>query len=256
MGASVTTETDVPHKTYVPTVNISEIYGPVIQGEGWRIGGPTVFVRTGGCDYRCEWCDSLYAVLPEYRDEWQAMTPDDIIDKVVELLPEGTKTGHMTLSGGNPVIQNARAMGDLLDAARRNHIRVGVETQGTRFSTWTYLVNDMTISPKPPSSGNVTPYGEDSAIERYIENVEKVHVSLKIVVFNDADWQYAKLVHMRFPDTRMYVQVGTDVGEDTRDSLLNKLDELQQRVISDAGMQDVFALPQLHVVMKGHARGI
>ena len=35
---------------------ISEIYGPVVQGEGALIGQPTVFVRAGGCDYRCRWC--------------------------------------------------------------------------------------------------------------------------------------------------------------------------------------------------------
>src|SRR5260370_15944522 len=56
-------------------IRISEIFGPTIQGEGPLIGHPTVFVRTGGCDYRCRWCDTLYAVLPEYRDEWTLMTP-------------------------------------------------------------------------------------------------------------------------------------------------------------------------------------
>ena len=54
-------------------ITISEIYGPVIQGEGAVIGKPTVFVRTGGCDYRCSWCDSPYAVLPEFRGEWRKM---------------------------------------------------------------------------------------------------------------------------------------------------------------------------------------
>ena len=50
-------------------IRISEIFGPTIQGEGPLIGRPSIFVRTGGCDYRCNWCDTLYAVLPEYRDE-------------------------------------------------------------------------------------------------------------------------------------------------------------------------------------------
>jgi organic radical activating enzyme len=48
-------------------IRISKIFGPTIQGEGPLIGRPIVFVRTGGCDYRCSWCDTLYAVLPEYR---------------------------------------------------------------------------------------------------------------------------------------------------------------------------------------------
>ena len=44
--------------TTARTIAISEIFGPTIQGEGALIGKPTVFVRTGGCDYRCSWCDT------------------------------------------------------------------------------------------------------------------------------------------------------------------------------------------------------
>ncbi len=61
------------------SIRISEIFGPTVQGEGPLIGRPTVFVRTGGCDYRCGWCDTLYAVLPEYRDEWTLMAPAEIL---------------------------------------------------------------------------------------------------------------------------------------------------------------------------------
>src|SRR5207247_11308106 len=66
-------------------VRISEIFGPTIQGEGPLIGRPTVFVRTAGCDYRCAWCDTLYAVLPEYRDEWILMSPSQIMARANEL---------------------------------------------------------------------------------------------------------------------------------------------------------------------------
>jgi len=48
-------------------IRVSEIFGPTIQGEGALIGQPTVFVRTGGCDYRCSWCDSLHAVDSRFR---------------------------------------------------------------------------------------------------------------------------------------------------------------------------------------------
>lgn len=61
----------------VPTVTrirIAEIFGPTIQGEGVLIGEPTVFVRTGGCDYRCAWCDSLHAVESRFRHEWKTMS--------------------------------------------------------------------------------------------------------------------------------------------------------------------------------------
>jgi 7-cyano-7-deazaguanosine (preQ0) biosynthesis protein QueE len=81
-------------------IRISEIFGPTIQGEGPLIGRPTVFVRTSGCDYRCSWCDTLYAVLPEYRGEWTQMTASEILARVNELATN--QHVLISLSGGNP----------------------------------------------------------------------------------------------------------------------------------------------------------
>ena len=64
------------------TIRISEIFGPTVQGEGALIGKPTVFVRTGGCDFRCSWCDTLHAVLPAHRHDWSPMTPEEILARV------------------------------------------------------------------------------------------------------------------------------------------------------------------------------
>ncbi len=41
-------------------IPVMEIFGPTIQGEGMVIGQKTMFVRTGGCDYSCSWCDSRF----------------------------------------------------------------------------------------------------------------------------------------------------------------------------------------------------
>lgn len=78
---------------------ISEIYGPVAQGEGVLMGRPTIFVRFGGCDFRCSWCDSLYAVLPEYARTWERKTVGEIVDSILLLIPNGAR-GHVTYSGG------------------------------------------------------------------------------------------------------------------------------------------------------------
>ena len=43
---------------------VIEIFGPTIQGEGSEAGLATHFIRVGGCDYRCSWCDTMYAVDP------------------------------------------------------------------------------------------------------------------------------------------------------------------------------------------------
>lgn len=77
-------------------IRVSEIFGPTIQGEGVLIGQPTVFVRTGGCDYRCSWCDTLHAVDSEYRDQWQPMSVEEIWEEV------------RRLSGGVPLTVSLR----------------------------------------------------------------------------------------------------------------------------------------------------
>ncbi|MBV8650386.1 MAG: radical SAM protein, partial [Alphaproteobacteria bacterium] len=112
-------------------IRISEIFGPTVQGEGLLIGKPTVFVRTGGCDFRCSWCDTLYAVLPEYRRDWRPMTPDEILAEVGRL--SGGEPILVTLSGGNPAIQ---PLGDLIAAGRDQGYGFAMETQGSVFATW------------------------------------------------------------------------------------------------------------------------
>lgn len=91
-------------------LHISEIFGVTVQGEGALIGKPTVFVRIGGCDYRCAWCDTLYAVLPEHRAEWTSMTTQDVFAEVQRL--SSYTPILVTLSGGNPALQSLE---DLLD---------------------------------------------------------------------------------------------------------------------------------------------
>jgi len=106
-GGSCTGERDAQLLGRISTMRksilISEIFGPTVQGEGPLIGRPTVFVRTGGCDYRCAWCDTLYAVLPEHRGEWRLMAPAEIERRIEELA--GNDPVLVTLSGGNPALQ-------------------------------------------------------------------------------------------------------------------------------------------------------
>src|SRR5687767_8277517 len=108
------------------TILVSEIFGPVLQGEGALIGRPTVFVRTGGCDMRCVWCDTLYAVLPEFRDEWQSMMAEEIVERVLHLSQD--KPTLVTLSGGNPALQ---PLEPLLDLGHATGLRFALETQGS-----------------------------------------------------------------------------------------------------------------------------
>jgi 7-carboxy-7-deazaguanine synthase len=234
-------------KPTTKTLPVSEIYGPVCQGEGALIGRPTVFVRLGGCDYRCSWCDSLYAVLPKYVNEWTRMTAGDIVEGVLALGP----CRHVTLSGGNPAIHD---LFDLLVGFDNAGVRTAIETQGTMPKWWLKQIDDVTLSPKPFSSGNMTEFGPGSALSKCIEIAPQS--ILKVVAFTPEDYAYARAVHAQYPSTPFYLQAGTNVGVATRDDLCDALNHWQQTVLADPLMQDVAVLPQLHAVLKGHARGI
>jgi len=243
------------------TIPISELYGPVIQGEGALIGRPTVFVRTGGCDFRCEWCDTLYAVLPEHRAEWTPMTPPAIFSEVLRL--SGGRPILVTLSGGNPALQPLES---LIDLGHAHGFTFALETQGSLARPWFAKLDHLVLSPKPPSSGMKTNW------RRLRECLEcagpQTHVMLKVVVFDEADYQYARQMGATFPDVPLYLQAGnhtppgdTPAGaagappEPDVPGLLARLSWLGQRVIAD-GWNEVTVLPQLHVLLAGNARGV
>ncbi|MFP3380827.1 7-carboxy-7-deazaguanine synthase QueE, partial [Bacillus sp. SIMBA_069] len=84
-------------------------------------------------------------------------------------------------------------------------------TQGSRWQDWFLDIDELTISPKPPSSKMNTDFTVlDQIISNLANRNPENHVSLKVVVFNEEDYQYAKNVHGRYPDIPFYLQVGND----------------------------------------------
>ena len=128
-------------------IRISEIFGPTIQGEGALIGQPTIFVRTGGCDYRCDWCDTLHAVDSEFRHTWKPMSAEDIFAQIETL--SGGKPLMISLSGGNPAIQPLKP---LIALGHAKNYTFALETQGSIAADWFEDLDVLTLSPKPPSS--------------------------------------------------------------------------------------------------------
>ena len=125
------------------TIRVSEMFGPTIQGEGVLIGLPTVFVRTGGCDYRCSWCDSLHAVDSRYRDDWTPMTPQAVWEEVKRL--SGGVPLTVSLSGGNPAIQ---PLGELIRLGHRDGYRFALETQGSVSKDWFADLDVLVLQPQ------------------------------------------------------------------------------------------------------------
>lgn len=229
------------------TIRISEIFGPTIQGEGALIGRPTVFVRTGGCDYRCSWCDTLHAVDSEYRHEWKPMSAAEIFTEVEKL--SGGKALMISLSGGNPAIQN---LAPLIALGKAKGYLFALETQGSIAQDWFADLDILTLSPKPPSSGMTTDWEK---IDQCISAAKDSQTALKFVVFDDADYKYAKDAAARYPHLPVYLQPGNDVGASTQDILNDRLRWLAAQVVDDRWYAAT-VLPQLHVLLWGNQRGV
>lgn len=252
---------------------VAEIFGPTVQGEGRRAGIPCHFVRFGGCDFRCHWCDTPHAVLPEQVAQLPRMDEEQIVDRVKLL--DG-KPKWVVLTGGNPALLDLRY---LVACLFEKGYSVMVETQGSIWRDWLGNVDELCISPKPPSAGTMT---NRRMLQRFLDHaVENMHglatetCYLKVVVFDDADYEYAKAVHHAFPNFDMFLSVGTydeympTVGNPypdtsgfgspirsiTRDVTGRNYRLLAEKVAADPDLRDVRVLPQLHVIAWGAERG-
>lgn len=167
-------------------IPVLEIFGPTIQGEGRVIGRKTMFVRTAGCDYRCSWCDSAFTWDGSAKEDIKLMTAEEIYNQLKKI--GGDRFDHVTISGGNPAL--IKGIQDLVDLFEEKQIYTALETQGSKFQPWMRQINDLTISPKPPSS-NMKPNIDilDSVIEQCIEST----LNLKVVIFDDDDYEFAKM---------------------------------------------------------------
>nr|WP_245402822.1 7-carboxy-7-deazaguanine synthase QueE [Peribacillus muralis] len=235
-----------------------EIFGPTIQGEGMVIGQKTMFVRTAGCDYSCSWCDSAFTWDGSGKEDTVQMTAEEIWTELKRI--GGSGFSFVTISGGNPAL--LKNLNGLIALLHEHEMRIGVETQGSRWQDWFLEIDELTLSPKPPSSGMNTDFTVlDLIMANLADRNPKNHVSLKIVVFNEEDYQYAKHIHRRYPGIPFYLQVGNDDSRTADDQqlisgLLKKYEALIDKVIADDELNDVKVLPQLHTYIWGNKRGV
>ena len=237
-------------------IPVLEIFGPTIQGEGMVVGRKTMFIRTAGCDYRCSWCDSAFTWDGTGKDDIIQMTAEEIWEQLYEI--GGDCFDHVTISGGNPaLLANLR---HFIDLAKKKKIQLALETQGSKWQDWFMQIDDLTISPKPPSSGMKTNF---TVLDEIIMKLTEANslFSLKVVVFDEADYEYAIQVHQRYPHVPFYLQVGNDdIVNGNNDELLQKLlikyEWLIDITMKTKEMNDVRVLPQLHALVWGNKRGV
>ena len=99
---------------------ISEIFYS-LQGEGELTGVPSVFIRTSGCNLRCNWCDTPYA---SWSPEGTPMEVDEIVAEVVK-----HPAKHAVLTGGEPMI--APGIHDLAFQLQERGYHITIETAAT-----------------------------------------------------------------------------------------------------------------------------
>lgn len=135
-----------------------------LQGEGYYTGTAAYFIRIGGCDVGCHWCD--------VKESWNAEThPPTTIQEIVTNAKKLAKT--VVVTGGEPLMWNMNPLTTLL---KQNDLRIHIETSGAYDVTgdWDWFC----LSPKKTK----LPVAE--AYEKANE--------LKVIVYNKHDFQFAE----------------------------------------------------------------
>ncbi|WP_157796323.1 7-carboxy-7-deazaguanine synthase QueE [Bacillus xiapuensis] len=237
-------------------IPVLEIFGPTIQGEGMVAGRKTMFVRTAGCDYSCAWCDSAFTWDGSAKEEIRLLSAEDIWEELFKI--GGETFDHVTISGGNPALLPQLAA--LVDKLRQEGIKIALETQGSRWQDWFDRIDELTISPKPPSSGMETDLNKLTDIVQRLEESGR-EFSLKVVVFNKEDLIFAKKVHQLYPNAAFFLQTGNDRLEEMDGSVLlphlvEKYNWLIEQTMPDKDWRNVRILPQLHTFVWGNKKGV
>lgn len=150
-------------------IDVNEIFGPTVQGEGAAAGRHCLFLRLAHCNLECSWCDTPYTwawseakaaktvsgIVHSKSANVHSMTVDEIITDLEKLWPIYEKPTIIVISGGEPLIQ-AKNLEPLLQRFCNLNCPVHIETAGTLKPT-EYLDLDVAqynVSPKLNHSGN------------------------------------------------------------------------------------------------------
>lgn len=157
---------------------VEEFYS--VQGEGWNTGRAAYFIRIGGCDLCCSWCDTKYA----WDAELHLMTcVNDIAGRVIE-----SGADSVVVTGGEPLMWNLDPLCDLL---RNKGIKTYLETSGAHPLTgsWDWI----TLSPKSeaPPLPKIWPLADE----------------LKVVITDGTDFERAEEYSTRVgPQCKLMLQ--------------------------------------------------
>ena len=154
-------------------IKINEIFFS-IQGESSYVGYPTVFVRTSGCNLRCNYCDTTYAYY-----EGRVMSEDAIFAEVVQY---GSK--YVCITGGEPLVQ--KAVLNLMKRLSDHGLRVSLETSGSIDCTAVDSRVRKIIDVKTPASGEVESFHKENF--KFVDD----NTEFKFVICSQEDFTWAE----------------------------------------------------------------
>lgn len=135
-----------------------------IQGEGFHTGTAAYFIRIGGCDVGCHWCD--------VKESWNAeLHPPTHVDAIVENAKKYADT--IVITGGEPLMWN---MDVLTQRLKKQNLQIHIETSGAYelTGTWDWIC----LSPKKNKLPTQLVY-------------EKAN-ELKVIIYNKHDFVFAE----------------------------------------------------------------
>lgn len=202
---------------------------PTLQGEGGYVGRRSVFVRLGGCNLACDFCDTEF-------ESYQPLSMDAILAKVASYMPQRpTQRQLVVITGGEPLRQPIAALCDALLAAGYD---VQIETNGTLHRTLDDRVR-IVCSPKMGKMGYIQPH---AALLPRIEAL-KFLVSVNREDYTHVpDWALQWMQMNQSPDACIFIQ-----PMDEQDATKNAAN---QRYAVDLCMQHGYRLSmQLHKIL-------
>lgn len=151
-----------------------------IQGEGFYHGHAAYFIRLGGCDVGCVWCD--------VKESWPADAHPTV--GIEEIVMRAKKSGATmaVVTGGEPVMYELSALTNELKAA---DLRSHLETSGAYplTGTWDWVC----LSPKKFKEPHLSIYPRAN--------------ELKIIIFNKSDFSWAEKESSKVsPSCKLFLQ--------------------------------------------------
>jgi organic radical activating enzyme len=136
-----------------------------LQGEGYHTGKAAYFVRLGGCDVGCSWCDSPFSWNPDLHP---MVETKEIVERVIK-----SGTDSVVVTGGEPLMWN---LDYLCNGIRNKNISTFIETSGaySLSGKWDWIC----LSPKK----NMPPLNE----------ICNVADELKVIIQDKSDFGWAE----------------------------------------------------------------